>query len=260
MVAPVDPRSLPPPVPGPASLVPPELASHSLPGVQVPGANTVEGPPPIPPPLSTLRRPHPARANIGDALARGWAAMGWNGKLLVVCIAYLAVNLLVIAFAGLGRQPKDGPVGDSQETAAPHTGPRFRYNVTDLGTLGGETSQANAINNAGQVVGGASTKSGNNHAFLWRPGKGMQDLGCSSAATPAPVTCGRLPRRSLPLSEYPPLPTSCASDMEKEVSKLAATIARHQFRYGHQRHRVRRGQVCTGRQRVRARLSVEPQR
>jgi probable HAF family extracellular repeat protein len=152
--------------------------------VQVPGANTVEGPPPILPPLSTSRGPHPTRAGIGDALARGWKALGWKGKLLVVCSAYLAVNLLVVAFVGLDRQPKDEPVGDGHGTAAPQAGPQFRYTVTDLGTLGGETSEAHAINNRGQVVGRAWTGGDKAaHAFLWDSGRGMQDLGTLGGAS-----------------------------------------------------------------------------
>jgi probable HAF family extracellular repeat protein len=64
------------------------------------------------------------------------------------------------------------------------------YAITDLGTLGGATSGATAINNAGnghpvQVVGSANLAAGVNHAFLWTPGATsgvpsnpqMQDLG-----------------------------------------------------------------------------------
>lgn len=55
-------------------------------------------PPPLPPGFA----PAPIPVRIGRALASGWEALGWKGKLLVVCGAYLAVNLLVVAFAGLG--------------------------------------------------------------------------------------------------------------------------------------------------------------
>src|SRR5437899_1451559 len=50
------------------------------------------------------------------------------------------------------------------------------YTITDLGTLGGDTSYALAINRAGEIVGEAETSSGKTHAFIWRKGK-MHDLG-----------------------------------------------------------------------------------
>ncbi|HEV8265121.1 MAG TPA: hypothetical protein VGQ06_09225 [Gemmatimonadales bacterium] len=41
----------------------------------------------------------------------------------------------------------------------------------DLGTLGGEQSDAIDINTSGMLVGWASTESGETHAVLWRPGR-----------------------------------------------------------------------------------------
>src|SRR5437773_1471154 len=49
------------------------------------------------------------------------------------------------------------------------------YAVTDLGTLGGPSSQALGINNSGQVV-GESDLPGGRHAFLY-DGMRMRDVG-----------------------------------------------------------------------------------
>jgi len=49
--------------------------------------------------------------------------------------------------------------------------------MTELGTLGGNSSRAEAVNNKGQVVGWAKTPSGRKHAFIWDKTGGMQDLG-----------------------------------------------------------------------------------
>lgn len=57
---------------------------------------------------------------------------------------------------------------------------KFSYLVTDLGTLGGNYIEANAINDAGQVVGASTIKTNRNEfvkrAFFWEKGK-MTDLG-----------------------------------------------------------------------------------
>jgi probable HAF family extracellular repeat protein len=51
------------------------------------------------------------------------------------------------------------------------------YTITDLGTLGGASADARAINDTGQVVGASATASGEVHAFLWTAAGGMKDLG-----------------------------------------------------------------------------------
>jgi probable HAF family extracellular repeat protein len=52
------------------------------------------------------------------------------------------------------------------------------YTIIDLGTLpAGTTSTAASINDKGQVVGYSQVAGGNNHAFLWDPKTGLQDLG-----------------------------------------------------------------------------------
>jgi probable HAF family extracellular repeat protein len=50
--------------------------------------------------------------------------------------------------------------------------------AVDLGTLGGSTSSANAVNNSGLVVGDSMIAHvADSHAFLWTPAGGMVDLG-----------------------------------------------------------------------------------
>jgi probable HAF family extracellular repeat protein len=49
--------------------------------------------------------------------------------------------------------------------------------MQDLGTLGGQASEASGINDLGQVVGVIISAAGGSHAFLWTAGGGMQDLG-----------------------------------------------------------------------------------
>ena len=58
-------------------------------------------------------------------------------------------------------------------------GPAFLWDhgtVTDLGTLGGSSARAWAINDLSQIVGDATTADGQTHAFLWDHGT-MRDLG-----------------------------------------------------------------------------------
>ena len=50
------------------------------------------------------------------------------------------------------------------------------YSYRDLGTLGGTSSSAAAVNNAGQVVGASTLANGEQHGFYWSPGTGMIDI------------------------------------------------------------------------------------
>ena len=56
-----------------------------------------------------------------------------------------------------------------------------RYEIKDLGNLGGVISEADGINAAGQVIGLAQIPGGNYHAFLADPA-GMRDLGTLGGA------------------------------------------------------------------------------
>jgi probable HAF family extracellular repeat protein len=102
---------------------------------------------------------------------------------------WLAACFLSAGLAGCGGNSADTPIASLVGTAAVSessassiggngkTKLKGGWVLTDLGTLGGTYSQANGMNNLGEVVGG-SLISGDNalHAFLYRNGR-MIDLG-----------------------------------------------------------------------------------
>ncbi|MDY7005078.1 MAG: DUF3466 family protein [Cyanobacteriota bacterium] len=51
------------------------------------------------------------------------------------------------------------------------------YYLTDLGTLGGDTSVAKGINDSAQIVGYSINDIGQKQAFVWDPNEGMQNIG-----------------------------------------------------------------------------------
>src|SRR5207342_3492248 len=55
--------------------------------------------------------------------------------------------------------------------------PTPRYQIVDLGTLGGSETVALDLSNSGQVVGSSLTATGDRHAFSWTQAGGMVDLG-----------------------------------------------------------------------------------
>ncbi len=90
----------------------------------------------------------------------------------------LQVSVLTALLATLVFSPT--PVQARIQTGTPAA--TTRYEVTDLGTLGGTYSEANGLNTAGQVVGSSTTVPGQEpyglgtRAFLWTDGT-MTDLG-----------------------------------------------------------------------------------
>jgi len=87
-------------------------------------------------------------------------------------------NLIATAaFFALGAVAWVG-TASAQSTAPATTTSRLAtgYTLINLGTLGGKTSVAYAINTSGQVVGSSEVAGGGNHAFLFSDGP-LVDLG-----------------------------------------------------------------------------------
>jgi probable HAF family extracellular repeat protein len=78
---------------------------------------------------------------------------------------YIVSLGLLIVLAGLRESPAQAQVRQ-----------HARYRVTDLGTLGGNFSQAFGMSNSGAVAGSATLANGDMHPFLWVNGT-MMDLG-----------------------------------------------------------------------------------
>ena len=97
----------------------------------------------------------------------GWNALKWlSGMAVVGRQEWLAIRCVSMVLALLW--------GFIAQAAPP------LYTVTDLGSLGGNASYANGINNSGQVVGSFDLAGEPEHAFLYSSGK-MNDLGEGSA-------------------------------------------------------------------------------
>ena len=81
----------------------------------------------------------------------------------------LLLTAVVLAGCRDAVEPKGAPLSAD-------LGPPTQYQIVDLGSLGGDTSEARAINARSQVVGLSQTSSGAKHAFVWENGV-MRDLG-----------------------------------------------------------------------------------
>ena len=92
---------------------------------------------------------------------------------------FRVARLAVIAFAITACSQSDaitnvnGPPATDGASGSAATS----FTRVDLGTLGGTSSYAAAINSGGVVVGWSETKAGDTHAFRWTPSAGMVDLG-----------------------------------------------------------------------------------
>ena len=98
------------------------------------------------------------------------------------------IEFFSLGAAGLVQQDKGEEKGSKQMRSrlvltfgvllgwGPHLAAEVLYTITDLGTLGGKSSFAANLNNAGQIVGQASTSTEEYHAFLYSDGQ-MMDLG-----------------------------------------------------------------------------------
>ncbi len=82
-------------------------------------------PPPLPPGFGAPPgSPPPSGAGTGAPLAHGWNSLGWKGKVLLCCTAYLALNLAVVVYVTLSQKPT------KPETAA--TAPEARPTVQPI--------------------------------------------------------------------------------------------------------------------------------
>lgn len=90
----------------------------------------------------------------------------------------LAAGLALLGAFSAGCAEPTGVEGEGELAAALAILSSDQYDVVELGTLGGDYAFAQAINDAGAVVGYSEVTAGSNltHAFIWRAGT-MQDLG-----------------------------------------------------------------------------------
>ncbi len=108
-------------------------------------------------------------------MPRGW---------MVASTLFALAGLPIGAGSGAAASPSVAALSliASPPPALPPANPHFA--ISDLGTLGGETSSASSLNDLSQVVGSSLISAGAEHAFLYSAGK-MSDLGTLGNASSA---------------------------------------------------------------------------
>jgi probable HAF family extracellular repeat protein/YVTN family beta-propeller protein len=123
-------------------------------------------------------QPHPATGTVTGANGEdlGAPSFTYNGS----PAAPVNVGAYNVSAAFAGNDNYEGVTNDSTgiyiNDGTPAVGDVGTYWVANLGTLGGLTSTATAVNASGQTVGYSETSSGETHAFLYS-GVAMSDLG-----------------------------------------------------------------------------------
>lgn len=94
---------------------------------------------------------------------------------------HVAVGLLCgsLLLGGCANRDVTGPRGDAPATPSLSVSSGF---ASDLGTLGGDRSEAHDINASGEVVGSANISTGADHAAAWHEGQATNDLGTLAGA------------------------------------------------------------------------------
>ncbi|MBP8948940.1 MAG: hypothetical protein KBG73_08865, partial [Candidatus Promineofilum sp.] len=102
--------------------------------------------------------------------------IGMTLAMTLLVVMWLVVALGPVPVTAGSQALEAGQPGLSAVLPAAPITHTLAYTITDLGTLGGHSSYAFGINEAGQVVGWSSTAPDGARAFLWESGV-MQDLG-----------------------------------------------------------------------------------